>query len=166
MNAANPLVIVDGVPGSMNTIDPQDIESLTVLKDAASAAIYGVQAANGVILITTKKGKKGQDAKVSYSGSVAWATPTTKLNFLGSADYAMLYNEAVKMKIPMPPFRIAMKISSFSGMELIQSDTPIQTGIKRHLKILHLNNNTISQSMVALKKQITVHRLVISIKVV
>ena len=55
----------------MNTIDPQDIESLTVLKDAASAAIYGVQAANGVILITTKKGKKGQDAKVSYSGSVA-----------------------------------------------------------------------------------------------
>ena len=100
VNAANPLVIVDGVPGSMNTIDPQDIESLTVLKDAASAAIYGVQAANGVILITTKKGKKGQDAKVSYSGSVAWATPTTKLNFLGSADYAMLYNEAVKNENP------------------------------------------------------------------
>ncbi|MBW9277712.1 TonB-dependent receptor [Bacteroides fragilis] len=100
VNAANPLVIVDGVPGSMNTIDPQDIESLTVLKDAASAAIYGVQAANGVILITTKKGKKGQDAKVSYSGSVAWATPTTKLNFLGAADYAMLYNEAVKNENP------------------------------------------------------------------
>ena len=100
VNAASPLVIVDGVPGSMNTIDPQDIESLTVLKDAASAAIYGVQAANGVILITTKKGKKGQDAKVSYSGSVAWATPTTKLNFLGSADYAMLYNEAVRNENP------------------------------------------------------------------
>lgn len=100
VNAANPLVIVDGVPGSMNTIDPQDIESLTVLKDAASAAIYGVQAANGVILITTKKGKKGQDAKVSYSGSVAWATPTAKLNFLGAADYAMLYNEAVKNENP------------------------------------------------------------------
>lgn len=103
LNAASPLVIVDGVPGSMNTIDPQDIESLTVLKDAASAAIYGVQAANGVILITTKKGKKGQDAKVSYSGSVAWATPTTKLNFLGSADYAMLYNEAVKNENPNAP---------------------------------------------------------------
>lgn len=100
LNAASPLVIVDGVPGSMNTIDPQDIESLTVLKDAASAAIYGVQAANGVILITTKKGKKGQDAKVSYSGNVAWATPTTKLNFLGSADYAMLYNEAVRNENP------------------------------------------------------------------
>lgn len=58
VNAASPLVIVDGVPGSMNTIDPSDIESLNVLKDASSAAIYGVQAANGVILITTKKGKK------------------------------------------------------------------------------------------------------------
>ena len=50
--------------------------------------------------ITTKKGKKGQDAKVSYSGSVAWATPTAKLNFLGAADYAMLYNEAVKNENP------------------------------------------------------------------
>ena len=60
INAASPLVIVDGIPGSMNNIDPQDIESISVLKDAASSAIYGVQAANGVILITTKKGKKGQ----------------------------------------------------------------------------------------------------------
>lgn len=56
INAASPLVIVDGVPGSMDNIDPQDIESVSVLKDAASAAIYGVQAANGVIVITTKKG--------------------------------------------------------------------------------------------------------------
>ena len=95
VNAAEPLVIVDGVPGSMNTIDPADIESLTVLKDASSAAIYGVQAANGVILITTKKGKKGERASVSYSGSVGWSTPTMRPKFLGSADYAMLYNEAL-----------------------------------------------------------------------
>ena len=70
VNAASPLVIVDGVPGSMNTIDPSDIETLSVLKDASSAAIYGVQAANGVILITTKKGKKGDRTRVNYSGSV------------------------------------------------------------------------------------------------
>lgn len=100
INAANPLVIVDGVPGSMNNIDPQDIESLTVLKDAASSAIYGVQAANGVIVITTKKGKKGQKARVSYSGNVGWTSPTAKLKYLGSADYAMLYNEAVKNENP------------------------------------------------------------------
>lgn len=100
INAASPLVIVDGVPGSMNTVDPQDIESLTVLKDAASAAIYGVQAANGVILITTKTGKKNTKTKVTYSGLIGWSSPTTLLKFLGSADYAMLYNEAVKNENP------------------------------------------------------------------
>lgn len=94
INAASPLVIVDGVPGDMNSIDPGDIESLSVLKDASSAAIYGVQAANGVILITTKKGKKGERARVNYSGNVAWTTPTTHLKFLDAADYAMLYREA------------------------------------------------------------------------
>lgn len=94
LNAASPLVIVDGVPGSMNNIDPQDIESISVLKDAASAAIYGVQAANGVILITTKKGKSGQKARVNYSGLVSWASPTAKLDFLDAAGYATLYNEA------------------------------------------------------------------------
>ena len=100
INGGSPLVIVDGVPGSMNTIDPQDIESLTVLKDAASAAIYGVQAANGVILITTKKGKRGDRTRINYSGSVAWAKPVTLLKFLEAGDYAMLYNEAVKNENP------------------------------------------------------------------
>lgn len=100
INGGSPLVIVDGVPGSMNTIDPQDIESLTVLKDAASSAIYGVQAANGVILITTKKGQRGQKARVNYSGSVAWASPVALLDFLGAADYAELYNEATLNENP------------------------------------------------------------------
>ncbi len=100
INAASPLVIVDGIPGSMNNIDPQDIESISVLKDAASSAIYGVQAANGVILITTKKGKKGQKARVNYSGTVTWASPTATLDFLGSADYAILYNEATLNEDP------------------------------------------------------------------
>lgn len=100
INGGSPLVIVDGVPGSMNTINPQDIESLTVLKDAASSAIYGVQAANGVILITTKKGKKGDKARINYSGSVAWSSPVALLKFLGAGDYAMLYNEAVKNENP------------------------------------------------------------------
>lgn len=107
VNAASPLVIVDGVPGSMNTIDPSDIESLTVLKDASSAAIYGVQAANGVILITTKKGKKGAGASVNYSGSVGWSTPTMRPKFLGAADYAMLYNEATLNDNPNNPLRFS-----------------------------------------------------------
>lgn len=103
INAASPLVIVDGIPGSMNTIDPADIESLTVLKDAASAAIYGVQAANGVILITTKQGKKGEKTRVSYSGNVSWATPVVKRNYLGAYDFAVLYNEATKNENPNAP---------------------------------------------------------------
>ena len=100
INAASPLVIVDGIPGSMNTIDPADIESLTVLKDAASAAIYGVQAANGVILITTKQGKKGEKTRVSYSGNVAWAAPVVKKHYLGAYDYAVLFNEATLNENP------------------------------------------------------------------
>ena len=107
VNAASPLVIVDGVPGSMNTIDPSDIETLSVLKDASSAAIYGVQAANGVILITTKKGKKGDRTRVNYSGSVGWSTPTMRPKFLGSADYAILYNEATLNDNPNNPVRFS-----------------------------------------------------------
>lgn len=106
INAAAPLVVVDGVPGAMNNIDTQDIESISVLKDAASAAIYGVQAANGVILITTKKGKRGERTHVDYSGMVSFSSPTTHLKFLGSADYAILYNEAVINEHPAtkPPY--------------------------------------------------------------
>ena len=60
LNSTSPLIIVDGIPGSLNAIDPNDIENISVLKDAASAAIYGVRAGNGVILVTTKKGKEGR----------------------------------------------------------------------------------------------------------
>lgn len=69
LNNSAPLVIIDGIVGSMGDIDPNDIASISVLKDAASSAIYGSRAANGVILITTKSGKAGQ-TKVSYVGSV------------------------------------------------------------------------------------------------
>ena len=93
VNAASPLVIVDGVPGSMNVINPAEIESVTVLKDAASAAIYGVQAANGVILITTKKGKTGKTT-VSYNATFSWSSLLAKLDLVDAYGYAYLYNEA------------------------------------------------------------------------
>ncbi len=94
VNAASPLVIVDGVPGSMNNIDPQDVESISVLKDAASAAIYGVQAANGVILVTTKKGKLNTAPVITYSGNVAFTKVTTKLDQVNAREYTMLKREA------------------------------------------------------------------------
>lgn len=93
VNSASPLVIVDGVPGSMNVINPSEIESVTVLKDAASAAIYGVQAANGVILITTKKGKTGKTT-VSYNATFSWSSLLAKLDLVDAYGYAYLYNEA------------------------------------------------------------------------
>ena len=89
-----PLVIIDGVPrDNMAKIDAEDIESISVLKDA-SAAVYGVRAANGVILITTKKGTKGH-ANVSYSGNMTWQVPTNFPDLVEAADIMTLVNEKV-----------------------------------------------------------------------
>ncbi|MDE6156903.1 MAG: SusC/RagA family TonB-linked outer membrane protein, partial [Muribaculaceae bacterium] len=72
---ASPLILIDGVEGDMNRIDLNNIESISVLKDAASASIYGSRAANGVILVTTKRGAQGKP-KVTFNGYVGWNTPT------------------------------------------------------------------------------------------
>lgn len=92
----NPMVLIDGVEGSLSQISDipsADIESVSVLKDAASAAIYGVRAANGVILITTKKGKEGR-VKVTYSGSYTLQTPGIIPDFIDSYNWALMRNEA------------------------------------------------------------------------
>ena len=90
---SDPLVLIDGVPGDMNGIDPKDIESMSVLKDAAAASIYGSRAANGVILITTKRGSSGE-FKVNYSGYAGWQTPTNLPEYLGGYEYMTNYNLA------------------------------------------------------------------------
>ncbi|CAN5914655.1 TonB-dependent receptor [soil metagenome] len=87
------LVIVDGIPGDFNDIDPNDVESVSVLKDASSAAIYGARAANGVILVTTKTGKAGK-VQVSYNGYTGFQKPTAFPDFVNSWEYAELFNEA------------------------------------------------------------------------
>jgi len=91
--ATTPLILVDGVSRDPNLIDPNDVESVTVLKDAASSAIYGSRAANGVILITTKTGKKGP-VRVSYSGSYTISRPTQLVDQVNSGDYIRMFNEA------------------------------------------------------------------------
>ncbi len=90
---SDPLVLIDGLSGSMNDVDPNNIESISILKDAASAAIYGTRAANGVILIETKRGKKGT-TQVSYNGYMGWQKATELPDFLDSWDYATMRNEA------------------------------------------------------------------------
>lgn len=93
LNTASPLVIIDGVEAGIGSVNPQDIESMSVLKDAASAAIYGSRAANGVILITTKQGKAGS-VKVNYNGYVAFESIRKTLTPVSNyADYMELVNE-------------------------------------------------------------------------
>ncbi|MDD4192480.1 MAG: SusC/RagA family TonB-linked outer membrane protein [Mangrovibacterium sp.] len=89
----SPLILIDGVPGTPNTLNPDDIESISVLKDAASSAIYGSRAPYGVVIITTKKGKSEQ-MKVTVNSSISWRHPTQMLNPLGSIDFMNLYNES------------------------------------------------------------------------
>jgi len=90
----NPLIIVDGLPGNLSVINPNDIESVTVLKDAASAAIYGSRGANGVVVVKTKKGKSGAFS-LAYNYNIGLATPTRLPHLVtNSAEYMALSNEA------------------------------------------------------------------------
>ena len=89
----SPLVLVDGMPGSLSDITPDEIENISVLKDASSAAIYGSRAANGVVLVTTKRGKEGR-TKVSYNGSVGFSKAAELPEMAHSYDYAKFYNIA------------------------------------------------------------------------
>jgi TonB-linked SusC/RagA family outer membrane protein len=89
---SNPLIMVDGVETNMNNVDPNEIESISVLKDAASAAIYGSRAANGVVLITTKRGKEG--VSVNYNMYAGIQTPTRVPEIVGAVDHMILANEA------------------------------------------------------------------------
>jgi TonB-linked SusC/RagA family outer membrane protein len=94
LNNNDPMVIIDGIQGDIQNINMTDIENISVLKDAASAAIYGSRASNGVILITTKKGNKGA-TRVSYDYTYAIQTPTFMPDIVDSWVYAELRNEAL-----------------------------------------------------------------------
>ena len=94
--STEPLYVVDGVPfdGSISLINPSDIESLTVLKDASSTAIYGSRGANGVVLITTKHGKRGED-KIEFSANFGFSNVIKRIKVLDGATYIRYRNEAV-----------------------------------------------------------------------
>lgn len=93
-SSASPLILVDGVPGDINSINPSDIESITVLKDAASSAIYGSRAPYGVILIKTKQGKKGQHLTVSLNSNFSNSQPLDVPKMMNSLQFAEIYNDA------------------------------------------------------------------------
>lgn len=105
LNNSSPLVIVDGVESSLGNVIAQDIESVSILKDAASSSIYGSRAANGVILVTTKRGKTGE-IKIDYNGYVSFeSVDKSNINFLYNyADYMSTMNDVYKASKLTPPY--------------------------------------------------------------
>lgn len=94
LNGGSPYVVIDGFPGDLNNLNPDDIESISVLKDAAASAIYGARAPYGVILVTTKKGKKNEKVSVSYTGNLIVKTAQKLPESLDSYTWTRILNEA------------------------------------------------------------------------
>lgn len=100
LNGGEALVLIDGVEGDISMINPQDVESVSVLKDAASAAIYGARAAFGVMLVTTKQGRENQKIKVNYNSNLSWSTPARLPKMPSSSDWVRAWNDAYDCESP------------------------------------------------------------------
>lgn len=117
-----PTVIIDGFVGDLSTINPNDIESMTVLKDA-QAAIYGTIGANGVILVTTKKGRKNQKTSINYNTYYGFQETSRKLPLLNSTEYALILNEAYAnagQNIPFPEIGNSLGVGTDWQEEVFQ----------------------------------------------
>ena len=122
--------MIDGVEScTMSSLDPNDIESISVLKDAASAAIYGSKAANGVILITTKRGKSGKP-QVSYNGYVSVQNPTSLVDRLDSYEYAHMLNDALESEGKAKKFATEEEINALPNTDWY--DLAYKTGSLQH----------------------------------
>ncbi len=117
-NFGNALVIVDGSPGNLDDLDPNEIENISVLKDAAAASVYGVQGGNGVVLITTRKGKEGKP-ELNYNNQFTNTAFTQYPDFLNSIEYATVLNEGL-INAGQTPFYTEEQIDLFrSGNDLV-----------------------------------------------
>ncbi len=95
INGGDPLYIVDGMPtNNLDFLNPNDIESISILKDAASAAIFGSRGANGIVLVTTKKGEKNQKGRINYESYYGVQAPWKKIHLLNAREYAIIQSEA------------------------------------------------------------------------
>lgn len=117
-SGSSPLVLIDGIEGSLNSLNPNDIESVSVLKDAASASIYGARAAFGVILVQTKKGKAGK-ARVNYGVNVRFSDAVTVPEMMDSYTFAQYFNRAAE-KIEVMLLRSAQKLCS--ALKIIRTE--------------------------------------------
>lgn len=118
MGDASPICVIDGLVGgigNLNDLNPEDIESIDILKDAASTAIYGARAANGVILVTTKKGKAGK-AQLTFDAYVGWQNIARKPQMLNAKEYATIMNEA-QINDGLMPFDFATIVPNWDKIE-------------------------------------------------
>ncbi|WP_165023894.1 SusC/RagA family TonB-linked outer membrane protein [Dysgonomonas sp. ZJ279] len=133
VNNSDPLYIVDGMPvdGGIRYLNPVDIQSVEILKDAASAAIYGARAANGVVLVTTKAGKQGK-ATVSYNVEYGWQNPWKKKSVLDAREYMVIMNEG-QINDGNAPYYSSQEISSSGkGTDWQQETFNFNAPIKNH----------------------------------
>jgi len=138
VNNSDPLYIVDGMPvdGGINYLNPVDIQSVEVLKDAASAAIYGARAANGVILITTKSGEGAIGAAagrplINYDFNYGWQNPWKKKSVLNAREYMIIMNEAQINDGNLPRYSFDQISNQIKGTdwqeETFNYNAPVQT---------------------------------------
>jgi TonB-linked SusC/RagA family outer membrane protein len=121
---ANPLVLVDGIERSLHDIDPEEIESFSVLKDAAASAVYGVRGANGVIMINTKRGKIGKP-QVDFKIERAYTSPVKLLDYVGSVKYLELINE-MYVDDGRAPFKTEAELLNYAN----QTDPELYPDVK------------------------------------
>lgn len=121
INGSDPLYIIDGIRGDIGSLNPSDIESIDVLKDAASAAIYGSQSANGVVLITTKSGKEGR-AVVSFDGYMGWQNKPRSIDMLNASQYKEIMDEQAVNSGKLPYDWTSYKSIYNSDGSLINTD--------------------------------------------
>lgn len=131
INNSDPLYIVDGIPvDGLDFLNPQDIERINVLKDAASSAIYGARGANGVVLVTTKGGKRNTQGTISYDGYLGYQRAARLMDLLDAREYAVIQNEAyiAAGKVPLPEFALPETLGSGTDwQEAIFQDAPIMS---------------------------------------
>lgn len=112
--SSSPLVLVDGVLGSLTNIAPDDIENITVMKDASSASIYGARAANGVVLITTRKAKKGETI-LEYKLDIGFQTPTRLPDLIWNSGEYMEMSNTARQRSGLTPFYTADQVASYKN---------------------------------------------------
>lgn len=147
-NDSSPLCIVDGVERPFTYLNPNDIASVSVLKDAATAAIYGVRGANGVILVTTKSGSQG-DATISYDGSVTFTQNTAMPKMLNAADYIYWHNKARELD-DLTPYWTPQTLAEMEKLGIL-GDTDWLSKIYKKFGLTHQHNISASGGTAKIK---------------